>query len=86
MWERLDLQEKEEYWNRYAHIDVDIINEPNKSAELELLGADYVRLTVNIESIKDLGANYILSNKKMDYGSLEQLYECEGFYIYQILI
>lgn len=64
MWEKLDKEGKyESIYNRYAHIIVDITEGEN---EFELIHPDRIKVKININSLKEAGIKYILTNNSLD--------------------
>lgn len=88
-----DNYEKEEYrkiYNRYAHLIMQIIpNEDKSENTIKLLQPDVVEIRMNVDTIKDIGAKYMvvrtpleeLSNENITF---EQIYNEQGMLIYKI--
>lgn len=85
LWKKLDPRgEKEEIYNRYAHILVFLTEE---ETEMELVQADLIHLKLSCEDLKKLGITYLFASRSLE--ELEELpvkslYEENGVYIYQM--
>ncbi len=84
LWQKLELENKENIWNRYAHLNIRI-SVKNTGNYLKLQNVDLLRLTVSLHSVKEIGVKYILSNQDIKHvQGLDCLYEFGGYYIYQM--
>lgn len=87
-WQKLDPDgENFKIYNRYAHIDIELKNEPT---EFIFGGADNFRIKLNVADLKTLEVAYILSNRN-DLQNLSaadikitKIYEDAGSFIYKI--
>lgn len=81
LWEDLGLSDQDQYWNRYAHVSVEIGDE----TKVGLGAADVLKVEVTAEKLKELGVTYVLSLQDMeDTTGLEQVGEANNFTIYKI--
>lgn len=87
LWNILDPEhEYEEYWNRYAHI---VIQLDTDDMYIELPQGDYMILHLPIEDLKKIGVEYIYapnSLKGKDDVILDEIYNSNGSYIYKVNI
>lgn len=76
-WEELDTnKENLETYNRYSHIWINIDNDTNKD-KFNLIGSDYMQLTLKNEDIKQLEVGYILTARTLEEESDKDVsYEC----------
>ena len=82
LWEKLGLHDEKEIWNRYAHIDIQLYSE--EPVSLELIRADHIRLHTNLEKLRQVGVEYLLTKEEIPESTAVQLYSYMGYYIYQI--
>ena len=81
LWEDLGLSDQDQYWNRYAHVSVEIGDE----TKVGLGAADVLKVEVTAEKLKELGVTYVFSLQDMeDTTGLEQVGEANNFTIYKI--
>lgn len=82
MWKKLGYTDKEQIWNRYAHINVEIA----ENDDLEIGPTpDVVNLKITIDKIKELGINYIFSTSNLQkYDELKCLYSYGDFSIWKV--
>lgn len=82
LWTDLGLADEEEYWNRYAHISIEI----GKTTKVELGAPDVLKLHVTVDKLKELGVTYILSleDDMKDTTGLEKIGVRNNFTIYKI--
>lgn len=87
LWELLDPEgKKEEYYNRYAHINFVITSDELK---LELQQADLLNVYIPYEYLEKLGVKYVYTmysydaEEEEEYG-LEEIYAEYGTYIYEV--
>ena len=86
MWEKIGLKDDIVIWNRYAHIDLRMVNEKGCDMPLELLGVDHIRLRVSISNLKKISVKYVLSNQDLcQADGIRCLYQYGGYYIYELL-
>ena len=78
----LGLADEEEYWNRYAHISIEI----GKTTKVKLGAPDVLKLQVTVDKLKELGVTYILSleDDMKDTTGLEKIGVRNNFTIYKI--
>ncbi len=85
LWKKLDPKgEKEEIYNRYAHIQVFLTEE---DTEMELVQADLINLRLSCEDLKKLGITYLFASHSLDELEdlpVKSLYEENGVYIYKM--
>lgn len=85
-WAILDPEgEKEEIYNRYAHVVVDLTEE---ETEMELSQTDVIDLDLSYGDLEKLGIDYIFTRepvKSQQGASFEMLYQEAGCYIYKVL-
>ena len=87
LWKVLDPEKEfEEYYNRYAHIEIHLTDE---ELSMELTQADFLRVNLPYDRLDDIGADYIYavraySEEEMQKYGLEELYAEAGSYIYCI--
>lgn len=55
LWEDLGLSDQDQYWNRYAHVSVEIGDE----TKVGLGAADVLKVEVTAEKLKELGVTYV---------------------------
>ena len=80
-WEKIGMQDKEELWNRYAHLNILLSEEE----DLELINGDALELTIKLNRLKDLGVKYILVRGELDKEKeLVELFEYSNIRIYLI--
>lgn len=85
-WKKLDPNgEKENIYNRYAHIAINITEE-NTSFDLGL--EDLISLKINLRDVAKYDVDYLVSGKPLDTYSSEEygltkIYDQDGMYIYQ---
>lgn len=85
LWKILGMEDDEEIWNRYAHINLCITDEKDFKNRLELLWQDQIRLYINIDSLRDIGVRYILSNQDLrQVDGVTCLYQYRTYFIYEI--
>ena len=82
-----NLIENRYIYNRYAHLLIEIVDEPNR---IELIYADSIKIYLNYSTVKELGVRYILTNREIDnFNSeeiqFEQMYNEQGFLIYKAI-
>ena len=88
-WKKLDPNgQYEEIYNRYAHISVDI--QTDNPTYFELVFLDHFKVNLNINDLKTLDVEYILSSNDLEQHNDENqtfnLIEQEGDYkIYQVV-
>ena len=86
MWEKIGLKDDIVIWNRYAHIDLRMVNEKGCDMPLELLGVDHIRLRVSISNLKKISVKYVLSNQDLcQADGIRCLYQYGGYDIYELL-
>ncbi len=85
LWKKLDPKgEKEEIYNRYAHILVYLTEE---ETEMELVQADLINLKLSCQDLKKLGISYLFSShslEELEDLPVKSLYEENGVYIYSM--
>lgn len=69
-------------YNRYAHIKVEITDE---KTSLEYLGADGFEIYININDLDKINVTYVVSDKKLDYKKLREIYSEYNAYIYKYI-
>lgn len=79
-------EEKREIYNRYAHINLQIVNE---ETDIELVAADTIKLLLNYKDLSKVGIKYILSldefkEEDFDEKFYEEIYNEDNMYIYKI--
>lgn len=80
-WEKIGMQDKEELWNRYAHINISLSEEE----DLKSHTPDSLDLTIKLKRLKDLGVKYILVNGEIEEEpGLVELFESSNFRIYSL--
>lgn len=88
-WKKLDpTGQYEEIYNRYAHISVDI--QTDSPTNFQLIQADVFKVNLNVNDLKTLGVEYILSPNDLEQHNDENqtfnLIEQDGDYkIYQVV-
>ena len=86
-WEKLDLEEYEDIYNRYSHL---LINISNDSSSLKLNYEDQIELTLNNNDVCKLDLDYLLTNdndlSKFNNKNVEfnQIYNEDGILIYNV--
>lgn len=89
-WEKIDSSgEKEEVYNRYAHIWTSVVPEGFEGETFELIFPDLFRLNATPELLNELGVKYLLSGEELkgidtEDITFEHIYEWNGFYIYRL--
>lgn len=77
-------KEKEEIYNRYAHVNFNIVDE---ESDVELVYADNVVINLNYNDLDKLNIEYILSkedlNSKGFDREFEEIYNEDGLYIFK---
>jgi len=84
--EEAEEPETKSIYNRYAHLNIEITLEESK---IELLYQDSTKLYINTNKLDDLGVGYILSTRRLEEFSteeieIEKVYEEQGLYIYKL--
>lgn len=69
-------------YNRYAHIIVEITDE---KTSLEYLGADGFKIYININDLEKINITYVVSDKKLNYKKLREIYTEHNSYIYECI-
>lgn len=88
IWSSLDPSgEYEEIYNRYAHIDLHIVN---TETSFELLGVDLIRVNLSVSDLNELDIDYIATTNVwedglFDPGSVELISNNSGLLIYRVL-
>ena len=84
MWESLGLEEYEDVYNRYAHVQIVFTEE---ESSMEIVSMDTIRLNLNYDQIKDMDIDYIVSTQKIedkDGVSFDKIYNHSGMLIYKV--
>lgn len=82
LWRTFDPEGKyDNIYNRYAHVDIDITDEPTS---FELPYIDSILVHLNYDDLNKLGANYILSYKEVDAPNVELIKTIDNHYIYKV--
>lgn len=88
LWKKIDTNAKYEYiYNRFAHITIDLTN---NETNFELLQPDSIKINLNINDLKLLNVNYIISSDKNisnlsnNNVQFKKLYDEDGSYIYKV--
>src|SRR5574344_1293108 len=86
LWDIIDPENQyEDVWNRYAHFNVNLTKASNS---VELLQADSIKLNLNVNSICDIGVDYLISSSSTldDYSNktitITNIYGNENMFIY----
>lgn len=86
LWEKFDPSgENEEIYNRYAHINLSLIDEGE--TQYELVAADTIHLMITKDDFDKLDADFLVTVAPIDeYWSedFELVYQSENVYIYQL--
>ena len=86
-WKKIGLIKKDEIYNRYAHL---LVNITNKKTSVKLNYMDQIKLNLNSHKLCKLNVKYVLStNSKLDklndnYINIKQVYNDDGIYIYLV--
>ena len=82
LWQKLNLLEKSDVWNRYAHTTVSIADK----TDVVVLNADAIKLQLTIDDIKKLGVSYILTNNidEGNFDCLENVFTSGDFKILKV--
>lgn len=83
MWERLGLGDREDIWNRYAHISAEISEKP-ASPEAVLDFVDMIHLSLDFEALKKEGVKYILTDRGFSSKDAAKLLYQNGYCIYRV--
>lgn len=87
IWDALDIENfGEEYWNRYAHVVINLNNPSETTAELT--GADSITIDITPEDIIKLNVDYVLgfSGISSAYDDvLNCIYDEDGIAIYEVI-
>ena len=87
LWKKLDLTDKKNIYNRYAHL---LINITTKDTTVKLNYADQIELNLNIHDLCKLNVEYVLSTtdelEKINdnYIKTDKIYNQDGIYIYMV--
>lgn len=87
LWDKLDPNEEYiDIYNRYAHMTIKLTND---KTNVELVSGDHICLILNINELKLLNIDYILTTEDLtiydnDDIDFNELYSEEGIIIYQI--
>ena len=85
MWEKLELEEYEEIYNRYAHVAIELTEE---NSSMELIGMDAIRVKLNYNQLKDMDVDYIVSMVEVEDKaevSFDEIYNESGIIIYKVV-
>lgn len=85
LWNKIDNnKENEDFYNRYAHIQIELTNE---KTSFELLLHDYLLIHLNINDLDKLDVQYILSTYELEdlEDKLECIYDEYNAYIYKVI-
>lgn len=64
LWDKIDPEKKyKDIYNRYAHIQVEVTDEPD--TEILLMFPDQIKLRVSADRLPEMGADYVLADKDM---------------------
>lgn len=84
LWHKIDKNKlNEDIYNRYAHIQIELTND---ETSFELLLHDYILIHLNINDLKKIDVQYILSTYKIENfdDDLECIYDDAGAFIYKV--
>ena len=90
-WHKIDKSKKyEKVYNRYAHIQMNIIDNDKKD-KFELIGPDYFIVNANNSDIEKLNVKYIFTGNKLDkYSDKKVKYklikQVTNYYIYKVVM
>lgn len=85
LWGKMDEKGKyEEFYNRYAHIQVELTD--SEENEFRLIAPDSIAVTMSMDDLKEAEIDYIFSTYSLeeDKNNLKILFSYEGYYIYAI--
>ncbi|MDB7095567.1 hypothetical protein PM724_16735 [Erysipelatoclostridium ramosum] len=88
LWNRLDPEKEfDNVYNRYGHLS---INLSLQKTDIKLISNDHVGLDLNVDQVKDIDINYIISVSDLseysnDMISFEKEYYEDGLYIYRVM-
>ncbi|MDO5329661.1 MAG: hypothetical protein Q4E88_06195 [Coriobacteriia bacterium] len=90
-WHSIDItHENEKIYNRYAHIQINLINDNNQHIpKFRLIQGDIFEVYLNTNELKKLNVNYIVSrrdlfNNTTDTNSIKTIYESNVYKIYKL--
>lgn len=89
-WSKLDPKEiNKNLYNRYAHIMVELVKVSDASETFTLLSADHLKLTLDIEELKELDVKYIFTKRDLEgvgftQNEVKLKSDVDGFRIYEI--
>jgi hypothetical protein len=86
LWAKLDPDgEKEEIYNRYAHIVATLTKE---ETDMELYQTDVINLDLSYHDLEKIGIDYIFAKKPVESQedvAFEALYQEAGCHIYKVM-
>ena len=83
-WSMFDNDDKyKDIYNRYAWIQVNFVDDVQNQSRFGLIQADAFYVNLTMSDLKKLEAKYVLTDKELNYDSLEERTSVSGWYIYE---
>ena len=83
-WSMFDNNDKyKDIYNRYAWIQVNFVDDVQNQSRFGLIQADAFYVNLTMSDLKKLEAKYVLTDKELNYDSLEERTSVSGWYIYE---